>query len=90
MLRALLSRIAGTFRRRRLDEEFDQEVRSHLEMLVERFVARGMDPVEANYAARRQFGGVTNMKEELRERRALPPLDVLMQDVRHAPIATHS
>lgn len=84
MLRALLSRIAGTFRRQRLDEEFDQEVRGHLEMLAERFVARGMDPVEAHYAARRQFGGVTQMKEELRERRALPPLDVLMQDVRHA------
>jgi predicted permease len=84
MLRALLSRIAATFRRRRLDEEFDQEVRGHLEMLAERFVARGMDPAAARYAAFRQFGGVTQMKEELRERRALPPLDVLMQDVRHA------
>ena len=84
MLRTLLSRIAATFRRRRLDDEFDEEVRDHLEMLAQRFVARGMDPVEAHYAARRQFGGVTQMKEDLRERRALPPLDVLIQDVRHA------
>ena len=84
MLRALLSRIEASFRRRRLDEEFDEEVHGHLEMLAERFIARGMDPVEARYAARRQFGGVTQMKEDLRERRALPPLDVLMQDVRHA------
>ena len=30
MLRKLLSRILGTFRRRRLDEEFDDEVRGHL------------------------------------------------------------
>jgi len=84
MLRAWLSRIAGTLRRRRLEEEFDEEVRDHLEMLAERFVVRGMDPVEARYAARRQFGGVTQMKEELRERRALPPIDVVMQDVGHA------
>ena len=74
----------GTFRRQRLDGEFDEEVHSHLQMLAERFVARGMDPVEARYAARRQFGGVTQMREEMRERRALPPLDVLAQDVRHA------
>jgi len=84
MLRRLISRIAATFRRRRLDEEFDEEVRDHLAMLTERLVARGMDPVEARYAARRQFGAVTQMKEQLRERRALPPLDVLVQDVRHA------
>src|SRR5206468_10754714 len=29
-------------------------------------------------------GGVTQMKEDLRERRALPRLDVLVQDVRQA------
>jgi hypothetical protein len=43
-----------------------------------------MESAEAFYAARRQFGGVTQMKEELRERRALPPIDVLFQDVRYA------
>jgi predicted permease len=84
MLRTLLSRVAATFRRRRLDQEFDEEVQDHLKLLEERFIRQGMQPAEAFYAARRQFGGVTWMKEELRERRALPPLDVLFQDVRHA------
>ncbi|HEY1212083.1 MAG TPA: ABC transporter permease [Bryobacteraceae bacterium] len=84
MLSTLLSRIWSTFRRRRLEEEFNEEVQAHLEMLAERFMARGMEPVEAFYAARRQFGGVTQVKEELRERRALPPIDVLFQDMRHA------
>jgi putative ABC transport system permease protein len=84
MLRAALSRVLATFRRRRLDDELNEEVRLHIEMLAERFIGRGMDPAEAYYAARRQFGGVTQMKEDLRERRALPPLDVLVQDVRHA------
>jgi putative ABC transport system permease protein len=84
MLRALISRISATFRRHRLEEEFDEEVQGHLDMLMERFIRRGMEPAEAFYAARRQFGGVTQMQEELRERRALPPLDVLVQDLRHA------
>ena len=84
MLRRVISRIAATFHRRRLDDEFDEEVSGHIEMLAERFIARGMDRAEARYAARRQFGGVTQMREELREKRALPPVDVLMQDVRHA------
>jgi len=84
MLRALLSRIRATFHRRRLDEEFDEEVRSHLQMLADRFIAQGLEPAEALYAARRQFGGVTQMREELRERRALPGWDVLARDVRQA------
>ena len=84
MLRVLVSRIRATFQRRRLDEEFDGEVREHLEMLEARFVRQGMRPDQAYYAARRQFGGVTRMKENLRERRALPPIDVLVQDVRRA------
>ena len=84
MLRALFSRVAATFRRRRLDLEFDEEVQDHLNLLEERFIRQGVQPKEAFYAARRQFGGVIQMKEELRERRALPPLDVLFQDLRHA------
>jgi len=84
MLRAALSRVWGTFRRRRLDRELDEEVGIHMEVLAERFIAQGMEPAAAHYAARRQFGGVTQMKESLRERRALPPIDVIVQDVRHA------
>jgi predicted permease len=84
MLRVLLSRVRATFRRSRLDEELDDELREHLTMLQERFVRRGMDPAEAFYAARRQFGGVTQVKEGLMERRSLPWLDALAQDVRHA------
>lgn len=83
MLRALLSRIGGTFRRRRLEEEFDEEIRAHLQMLAGRFIGLGMDPAEARYAARRQFGGVTQVCEELRERRSFPPIDVLVRDLRH-------
>jgi putative ABC transport system permease protein len=84
VLRELYWRIRATFRGRRLDDEFDEEVREHLEMLTERFIRQGMEPAEASYAARRQFGGVTQVKQDLRERRALPLIDVLRRDIRQA------
>ena len=74
MLRAALSRILATFRRQRLDEELSEEVRhAHRDAGGTVHPAGEWPPAEAYYAARRQFGGVTQMKEDLRERRALPP-----------------
>lgn len=84
MFREVFARMRETFRRREAEEEFDEEIRGHLEMLAERFMAQGMDPAEALYAARRQFGGVTQVKQELRERRALPVMEAMMRDIRHA------
>jgi putative ABC transport system permease protein len=80
----MLSRVWGTLRRRRLDQDLDEEVQEHLDMLVERFIHQGMTPEEARYAARRQFGGFTQLKEDLRERHGLPQIEILVRDVRYA------
>ena len=84
MLRVLLSRVRATLRRSRLDDELEDELREHLAMLQERFVRNGMDPSEAFYAARRQFGGVTQVKEEHRDVRGVRLLDDLGDDLRYA------
>lgn len=84
MLRAFVSRVRALFNRRRLDQEFDDEARLHIELLQERFTRGGMDPAEALVAARRQFGGVTRLKQHVREQRGFVLLDVLRQDLRHA------
>src|SRR5438093_6328566 len=84
MLRVLLSRVRATSARSRLDDELDDELREHLAMLQERFVRNGMDPSEAFYAARRQFGGVTQVKEALMERSALPSMRSVFADLRYA------
>ena len=52
-------------------------------MLAERFIRRGMGLAEAAYAARREFGGVIKMKEDLRDRSALPQFHALARAVRH-------
>lgn len=44
MLRVLFSRLLGMIRRRQMDQEFDDEVNAHMEMLTERFVGQGMSP----------------------------------------------
>jgi macrolide transport system ATP-binding/permease protein len=84
MLRVLMSRIAGLFTSGRADHEFDEEIEAHLAMLTEDNVRRGMTPEEARTAARRHFGGVTQVKEEQRERRGLAWIEVLAADVRYA------
>src|SRR5467141_439253 len=83
-LRAMLSRAWGTLLRRRLDQDLEEEVQEHLDMLVERFIHQGMSPEEARCAARRQFGGVTQLKEDVHERRSLPQIEVLCRDIRYA------
>ncbi len=82
-LRILISRLVALFRKQRLEEELDEEVRSHLEMLVEENLRKGMSSEEARYAALRSFGGVEQVKETYREQRGLPMIETLFQDVRY-------
>jgi predicted permease len=81
-LRIWASRIIGLLGRRRADAELDDELSSHLEMLVEENVRRGLSNDEAERAARRSFGGIDQTKEAYRQQRSLWILDTLAQDVR--------
>jgi putative ABC transport system permease protein len=84
LLSLALSRIGGFLGQKGADEDLDQEITQHLAMLADRFLQQGLSPEEAWRAARRQFGGVTQMKESIRERRGLPPVEELIQDGRYA------
>jgi macrolide transport system ATP-binding/permease protein len=78
------SRLSGLLFGRHHDAVFDQEVQAHLAMLAEDNVRRGMTPDEAARQARVHFGGVAQIKEEQREKRGLPQIAVLFQDLRYA------
>jgi len=80
----LLSRLAALFRRRRLDLEMDEELRSHLEMAAEDNRRRGMSDEEARRKAMRDFGGVTQVRETVRMREALPFFIDLSRDIAYA------
>jgi predicted permease len=84
MMRAILSRLLDPLRRRSRDQRLDDEVRSHLDLLIDEHMAKGMSRDDAVLAARRSFGGVDQIKERYRDQRGLPLLDWLLQDVRFA------
>jgi predicted permease len=81
--RTLAWRIRGLFWKRRLDRDLDDELRAHIEMLVEENLRQGMTIEEARRAARRSFGGVTQTIEAYRDQRGLPMLETLVQDIRY-------
>ncbi len=55
------------WRRRNRDEEFKQEIDTHLALDTERFIADGMSPEEARAAAQRAFGNVARVQERFYE-----------------------
>ncbi|MBV9760867.1 MAG: ABC transporter permease [Acidobacteriaceae bacterium] len=83
-MRILFSRCAAFFRRGRLDREFEEELRAHIDLATAENCARGMSPGEARSAALRSFGGLTPIREDYRARRGLPWLDQAARDVRLA------
>ena len=83
-LRALVMRFAGLFQSERQDRDFARELASHLELHVADNLGRGMNPQEARRQALIKLGGVMQTQENYRERRTLPVLDTLLQDLRFA------
>jgi putative ABC transport system permease protein len=72
------------FLSRRMEADLDQEVHSHLEMLIEENIRAGMPPHEAQRAARMELGGVEQVKEQVRDARTGAFLESLLQDLRFA------
>ncbi|SPE22114.1 ABC efflux pump, inner membrane subunit (fragment) [Acidobacteriia bacterium SbA2] len=76
-------RFRSLFRRRSVEQELSDELRFHLERMIEAKVARGMTAEEARYAALRELGGVEQIKEECRDMRRVNYLENFLQDVRY-------
>ena len=75
------ARLRAFFRTRDLDGDFDQELASHLAMLTEDNMARGMTPAEARRAAWIHTGGPASLKEQHRAVRGLPAMDSITTDI---------
>ncbi len=81
-LRAFVQRFTALFRRRRLEDDLDEELRSHLEMSIELNQRKGMSAADARREALRSFGGVEQTKELYRDQRGLPMIETALQDLR--------
>ena len=88
-LRKIWARMNSLGKRGRLEHDLDAELAHHLELRAMKNAAAGLDATEAHYAARRQFGNVTNVKEQTRDVWGLNWLVAVRQDLRYAARLMH-
>jgi predicted permease len=82
LLSSLVSFSRRLLRRQQMEIDLDEEVRSHLEQLIDEKMKQGLKRDEARRAAKLEMGGVEQVKEEVRSVRAGVWFDALMQDIR--------
>jgi predicted permease len=80
-LRALWLRLSGTRHSQQAEGELAAELESHLAMHIEDGVRSGLSEEEARRQAMIKLGGLEQTKAAYRERRGLPFLETLAQDV---------
>jgi predicted permease len=81
---SLISRLRGMLQRKQLDQDLDDELRSHLEMRAADNAACGMSSEQARYDAQKRFGNTTLLKGDARKADIVSWLDEAARDVRHA------
>jgi predicted permease len=81
-LKAWLLRLGGVFGKERSERELGEEMESHLQMHIDDNRRSGMNAEEARRQAFIKLGGVEATKEIYRERRGLPVLETVLQDLR--------
>jgi predicted permease len=82
-LSQLWRRLLFYARRDRFDGELEEEMRFHLELKAQENAEAGMGPLEARYAARRQFGNQTLLQEVSRDMWGVRSIETLFQDLRY-------
>src|SRR5262245_64522650 len=83
-IRLVWSRIRSLVSRDRLDREFDEELATHLELLVDDARRRGLSEADARREAILTLGASASLREQHRHARGLPLVDALVQDTRYA------
>lgn len=83
-LRTIWCRLWAVLRKERLDREFDEELTTHLELLIDEGRASGKSEADARREALRKLGRLESLRKAHREQRGMPVVEVLAQDLRHA------
>ena len=70
--------------RDRMDREWREEMKTHVQMLTDSFLAQGLTPREARAAALRRTGNLTTRGEEIYRMNSIQWLDSISGDMRYA------
>src|SRR4051812_15278184 len=84
MLTRMRQWLRAAFRREHLEREMVHEMRTHLDLSTEKFVARGLPSLEARWAAKREFGNVALLEEQSWDARGAVWVESLRSDLRFA------
>lgn len=76
-----MSWLQRLFGRAKAEDELKEEIQFYLEQETQLRIDRGESPVEARYAARRDFGNVTAIKEQVRGMTGWNSVEQLMHDL---------
>ena len=77
-------RLRSLFRRERVEQELDDELRDHIDRRTEEYVATGLHLEEARRQALLEIGGIEKRKEECRDTRRVNFIEDLFEDIRFA------
>jgi len=82
MLRIFRRLIRAVFRKSKIENDLSEELQFHLDMQMREYIRRGLTIEDARSAALRAFGGVQQVKEEVRDLRGVGIVEVFRQDLR--------
>ena len=72
------------WRKWKTERKLDSELQFHIDQMTAGYIRGGMPPEEARRRARIEFGGVEQVKEEIRDVRSLPWIEDFFADLRYA------
>ncbi len=81
-LLSLVRSVAALFHRSRVEDDLDEELRSHIQHRADDLERSGIDRAGAERRARLEFGSHQRFKEECREAVGIAFIDTLAQDLR--------
>lgn len=76
------SLLANLLRKEKVERQLDDELRAYVDMVTDERIAAGMTAQEARRSALADFGGVEQVKQRVRDRRAGTYFETLGQDAR--------
>ncbi|MBS1802960.1 MAG: ABC transporter permease [Acidobacteria bacterium] len=84
MLDDLRYRARALLHHNEVESELDEELRFHFDREVQKHIARGMSHEQARRAARMEFGGQEQIKEDCREARGTSFIELTLDDAKYA------
>ncbi len=83
-IRAWFQKLFGIVPSQQQEQDFSDELASHLQLHIDDNLRTGMSPEQARREALHKLGGVERTRQAHREGRTIPFLETLLQDIRYA------